>query len=794
MKVKKLLPFLFVLCMVPSAHAQESIFYVAPEGNDYNPGTRPHPFKSLEAARDACRKSGAGFRQIILLPGDYFIPETFELGVNDNGLLLEAEQEGNVTIYGGEIITGWNQDDDGLWYAELPEVGDGTWDFRALIVDGSLADRARFPDSATFFHRQVWDIKVLPAVAGYWERQPLPEEKLVMAYNPEDIPETMDIRNAELRVYHMWDESMVGIAKNDRDKHQFTFLQPATYPPGAFGIKKYVIFNTQEGMTRPGQWYLDRTAGRVVYWPRNTEDMKKARVIAPRLQTVIQIAGNRDEEVKNITLRNLSIQATNIPLKSAGWAGGSFEGAVNLKYTVNCSLENLEIQNIAGIGISASETSRGKITGCNVHHTGACGVKFRGSESLIAENRIHDVGLFFPSSSALFVTAENTHIYRNQIYNGPYSGMILYGGHNLIEENTISHVMQELHDGAAIYSSGTTVKNCILRGNLVQDIVEVGQGYGVSAYYFDEGAENCLVENNVSIGVGRPTHNHIASSISYRDNTFITEGNMTLSFQRSAHCIFEGNTLIAPGRINIVQPNGIKIWKDNVIFRDRDTNGRMSVFTIDSGIPHYRVPDRMRTPAVAVKLTKAPVLDGDLDMDEWPGAFHTLNREPSRMPASGAPVQVKLAYDNEFLYVGTIVTMFDPQKIRKGHVWEQDDGLELVIAGKTRKGNPADFVIRLFAGEELYCSASKELSAKFAEQLEKNIPYASLIKTKQRRGGGWYSEMAVPLDQLGIKAVSGLVVPFNLSAWCNEYGNWHCWEGSMGSDHDLENEGMLKFE
>lgn len=792
MIIKKLLPFIVAMCIFPYVHAQDNIFYVDPHGDDNNPGTRVLPFQSLEMARDACRKSEKGTKEIILLPGDYFLTKTFNLDVNDNGLLLKAEQEGSVHLYGGEIITGWKRGDDQLWYAELPEVREGTWDFRALIVNGVLAERARFPDSGTFIHEQVWDVKVLPAVSGYWERQPLPEEKLVMAYNPKDIPETLDIRNAELRVYHMWNESMVGIAKNNRDSHQFTFTQPSTYPPGAFGIKKYVIFNTREGMSHAGQWYLDRTVGRVVYWPRDNEDMNTATVVAPRVQTVIQIAGEKEGEVRNITLQDFSVQATNIPLKSAGWAGGSFEGAISLNHTVNCTLRNLEIFNTAGLGISAGESKYAKITGCDVHHTGACGVKFSGAESYITNNRIHDVGLFFPSSSALYLIAEKMHIYRNQVYNGPYSGMILYGSNNLIEENTVSRVMQELHDGAAIYSSGTTVKNCILRGNLVQDIVEVGHGYGVSAYYFDEGAENCLVENNVSLGVGRPTHNHIAYAITYRDNTFITEGDMTLSFQRSADCIFEGNTLVAHGNINVVQPNGITTWKNNVIFRNRARDNQSPVYTIDSIMPPYQLPDRMEAPAITTRVSQPPVLDGEIEAEEWPGEFHTLNREPSRLPASGAPVMVKLMYDTKFLYIGTIATMFDPKKIKKGMVWEQDDALELTIEGKTKDGEPADFVIRLFAGEYLQCSVNKEGTVDHADQLEKKIRHASVIKTNPRMGGGWFSEMAIPLDQLGIKVESGLLVPFNLCAWCNEYGNWHCWEGNLGEE--LELAGILKFQ
>lgn len=772
----------------------DAIYYVSPEGNDDNPGTRSLPFQSFETARNAARNAGAEMKKIVILPGTWFLSKTFELDSNDNGLLIESEQLGTVDICGGSKITNWQPGDDGFWYADLPEVREGTWDFRALVVNGKLAERARFPETGTFLHEQVWDVKMLPAIAGYWERQPLPEEKIRMAYNPEDIPETLDIRNAEVRVYHMWDESMVGVALNDTNEHVFTFTKPATYPPGAFGIKKYVIFNTREGMTQPGQWYLDRTAGRVVYWPAKEVDMKNATIIAPKLEKVIEIAGTKERPVENITLRGISIQVTTIPLKPAGWAGGSFEGALSIRFAEHSEFENLEIFNTAGLGISADQLNNSKITDCIVRHTGACGFKFTGSKTLISENRIHDVGVFFPGSGALYVRGEKMHIYRNQIYNGPYSGMILYGSNNLIEENHISRVMQELHDGAAIYSSGTSVKNSVLRGNLVRDIVAVGHGFGVSSYYFDEGAENCLVENNVSIGVARPTHNHIASAITYRNNTFITDGDMTLSFQRSADCNFENNTLVAPGKINIVQPNGIKIWKNNVIFRDRNSTGQSLEFTIDPVMPPFEIPGRMNNSAVAVKVSKPPVLDGEIGLEEWPGEFHTLNREPSRLPASGAPTLVKLSYDKEYLYIGTIVTMFDPGKIRKGDIWKKNDGLELAITGKTPKGKPANFVIRLFAGDNLRCPEIAGVSEKLNKQLEKEIRFSSNIKPKQRSGGGWYSEVAVPLHLLGIKAEPGLEVAFNLSAWCNEYGNWHCWEGTQGNSRDLEQAGLLRFD
>jgi hypothetical protein len=111
--------------------------------------------------------------------------------------------------------------------------------------------------------------------------------------------------------------------------------------------------------------------------------------------------------------------------------------------------------------------------------------------------------------------------------------------------------MCEMQDGGAIYGG---MKKSILRGNIVRDVAKMGEGYGVSSYYLDEGAEDSIVERNLSIGVERPVHNHIARNLTIRDNVFIADRDMLLSFQRSANCTFTGNTLFAPGKIDVVQP------------------------------------------------------------------------------------------------------------------------------------------------------------------------------------------------------------------------------------------------
>jgi DeoR/GlpR family transcriptional regulator of sugar metabolism len=130
-------------------------------------------------------------------------------------------------LYGGTLVSGWRPDGDRFWSADLPGVKEGTYDFRALVVNDRLAERARLPETGTFQHLSVFPVRWLSSVGGGWERAPRPEELTTMLYDPKDLPATLDVKNAEVRVYHMWDESMVGVSTNDTQRHALLFSRPA---------------------------------------------------------------------------------------------------------------------------------------------------------------------------------------------------------------------------------------------------------------------------------------------------------------------------------------------------------------------------------------------------------------------------------------------------------------------------------------------------------------------------------------------------------------------------------------
>lgn len=406
----------------------EQVLYSSPPGNDAWSGRLAKragdgadgPVATLAKAVELSRRRAAGQpRRVVVQQGSYYLEQPVDLGPEDSGLTIEAAAGAKVVLYGGRRLTGWHRDGDTLWAADVPEAKQRRWDFRLLAVDDRLCDRARLPQEGTFTHLSEFKVPWMSTTGGGWKRKPTPEELTTMKYRPEDLGAWLDVNNAEVTVYHMWDESVAGIAHNDVKGHVLTFSNPCGHPPGAFGVKKYVVWNVRDGMTRPGQWYLDRTAGKVVTWPLPGEDMRSAEAIA-------------------------------------------------------------------------------------------CG-----------------------------------------------------GDDHRIEQNRIYRAMQVLHDGAGIYIS--MCKRIVLRGNYIHDITDTG-GYGASAYYLDEQAEDCLVEGNLSVRVARPSHNHMARRNTLRGNVFVCDGDAALTFPRSSDYRLEKNVVVAQRTIRITRPEAISRAQKNVLF------------------------------------------------------------------------------------------------------------------------------------------------------------------------------------------------------------------------------------
>lgn len=566
-------------------------------------------------------------KKVTIDEGDYYINEPIRLCSEDSGLILEGK--GKVRLFGGRRILNWEQKSDKFWHASLKEIGNKAWDFRMLIVNGRFAERARYPESGFLIHKSKFDVTWLSTYQGGFERKPTYEELTTLNYKAEDIPETFVPQNAEITCFHMWDESLVGVKSIDREHQTIQFSNPSGWPPGAFADayhfeKRYIIWNTIEGMLKPGQWYLNKAENEIVYWPLPGEVIEGIEVIAPEVENIFILDGTPEKPIENITLKNLSISATNAPLMSGAFGAKLFDGALSVRNARNCTFYNIEIGMVGAHAIKADGNDL-TIQNCHLHHCGAGAIRCLGSKASIFNNHIHDVGKTFPSAIALYVGATDPNvpeewdpgqsytdciIEHNEIHDVPYAA-ICAGGKNLkIIKNFIYRAMQDLYDGAGIYI--TFCQNALVKNNFIKDIKDA-PGAGTSAYYLDEKTVDALITENVEINVPRPSHNHISSRNTFRNNFFIIEGKGWFSMERSSNYTFEQNVVVATKGFAIYDLSFCPDFNNNILY----TNG---AGLITKDLDHYTVLKEYNLELNNGNINQDPLLlnyaDGNIILDD----------------------------------------------------------------------------------------------------------------------------------------------------------------------------------
>ena len=564
--------------------AAAGVFHVAPSGSDAADGSVDHPFASLTRARDACRGLPAGAAKDIVVHGGKYFNVCLWLGPEDSNLTIEAAPGEKPLLYGGQRLSGWTQVAANLYAAPLPAFPaavaqspvnnlPGGWQVRMLLVDGVMAPRARYPASGKLTCLNSFPVRWLSSALG-WERPPTTAELTQLVYQPGDLGAWLSLTNAEVMIDHSWSESCVGVATNDTSTHTLVLSPAPEFPPGAFRVNTYTVWNLQQGLTGPGQWYQDRAANRIVYWPLPGQDPATMEVIVPTTTRIVVILGSSTAAVTNLTLRGLGFGVTTVPLLAGGSEEGRYDGALTLQGTVKCRLQGLSIGPVAGHAISLRGASNAGdwIQDCELSHCGAGGLYANGSQNtIISNNYVHDFGLLYPGGIGIEAGSVASLTSHNTVRGGGYTGIIARGQDGVVESNLVFSCMQALNDGGGIYLS--LCSNLVVRGNLVRDMTGP-VGINHHGIYLDEGAHDSLVTGNVVQGVPWPMMNHMATNNAVVNNVFLVAGDLRLSFFNSTNYTFSKNIVLAAGGVSLDNPGAVGSWSTDLFFsQSGKTNG-----------------------------------------------------------------------------------------------------------------------------------------------------------------------------------------------------------------------------
>ena len=351
---------------------------------------------------------------------------------------------------------------------------------------------------------------------------------------------------------------------------------------------RYYVDNVFEGLSQPGDWYLDRPTGQLYYIPMPGEQIRTTTIIAPRTEQLLKLIGD-PAQAKFVEF----IQFKDLAFENADWSqprggGEKFErpgtdygaapqaacnvpGTIYLKGARFCAIEDCRIAHVGLYGVELAEGCTGnRIVGNEITDLGAGGVKINGADAKgpvhdrtgnnrITDNEISAGGrIFHAAVGVLCMHSFGNRISHNHIHDLYYTGVScgwVWGysesvsRDNRIEKNHIHDLGHGLlSDMGGIYTLGVQ-PGTVIRGNVIHDIEKAN--YGGWCIYPDEGTSHILIENNICYDTNAQTfHQHYGRENLVRNNIFAFGGESQVALSKiEAHNSFtlERNIIISQG-------------------------------------------------------------------------------------------------------------------------------------------------------------------------------------------------------------------------------------------------------
>ncbi|MEI6197585.1 MAG: right-handed parallel beta-helix repeat-containing protein [Verrucomicrobiota bacterium] len=566
---------------------KESIYFLHPNGDDRNDGLttrsgprRRGPWATLAGARDRLRELRAagklaGPANVLLADGIYLLREPVEFSHEDSHTIYAAAPRAVPVLDGGERLTGWREETlhgQRAWVLDLPEVAAGRWYFRSLFVNGQRRPRARLPK----FSPDAEGVKNIFRIGElrFPEKRKLFDGDHVFKPRAGDVQDWSSLWDADVVLLHYWIETRLGSARFDsktgwlRCARRSVFNLYESFNPK---LARYYIDNLFEALTEPGEWYLDRTEGRLYYLPLPGEKMASTNLIAPRTEAFIQAAGEAFNHgqtphdplggklvtglrFEGLTFRHGDwsasvgefsphdcLRPSAVPLGGSPQAAMHVPAAIEFRWARHCAVERCTVERI---GLHAVDFGQGCRDCCLAHSTlhdlGAGGVRVHGTDLdgaiagrtghiNVSDNRITDIGRIFHQGVGILVgNAFGCTVAHNEVARTCYTAISVgwswgyretISRDHRIENNFIHDIGQGvLSDMGAIYLLGVQ-PGTVVRGNHIHTVTNAD--YGGWGIYPDEGSSHLLIENNwVHDTQGSPLRIHFARELVVRNNVF----------------------------------------------------------------------------------------------------------------------------------------------------------------------------------------------------------------------------------------------------------------------------------
>lgn len=561
----------------PAAAIDPAEFYVAPAGDDGNPGTAAMPFATLERARDAVRvlkRQASGPLPngitVWLRGGTYPRRTSFTLSSADSGTttcpITWSSSPGEVArLFGGTIL-------DRSWftpvtdkevlarvisvearrqlvscdlrshgiteYGEMSRRGFGqkpgkTNSPATLYVGNQRMTLARWPNPGQHFPEMLCslDKQRKGVVARKAIIDPGPGNKDVdyrekggafsYAFDRPAFWTKAEDPWLDGVFSWSWEWSYNRVSHIDVDKKLIT-LRYGEYSriKDVYSGNWFFAENLLEEIDEPGEYWIDRGRG-VLYLLPNAAFLRGDTVHLSALADAMVAA----QGLSHVTFNRLSLDSGR-------------GDAIAIRGGNQVRLDHCAIARFAGSAIAISG-ERCTVSSCLIHDIGSNGIVAGGGDTRtlkpaghVVENcDLHDWGWHQRVYTA-GVTLEGVgqQMSHNRMRHGPHAAILLRGNDHVVEYNDIAEVCQEFIDLGAIYinvGNSPLERGWIIRRNYFHDIAAGPDApLNVQGVYIDHGSSGGLIDENVFHRMGsknRDSVSVVASGLhtTVRHNLFV---------------------------------------------------------------------------------------------------------------------------------------------------------------------------------------------------------------------------------------------------------------------------------
>ena len=475
----------------------QASYYVATTGNDTGDGSASSPFATLQRAQIAMEQSSIKVTQIA--GGTYYLASPLSLTSLDQGETWEAMAGATVVLSGGELLTGWSSEGNGVYSTNAPgPVG----------LDLSIAG-----------------VRQMPATLGYDPQRPFTTGWRILGPNQaQQYSTTFAVQTGDLTSsvkpgalmqvvdYLRYTDQFTKVVSVDPGNNTVTVADNVYSGTTADISGSWRILGDPVDLGAAGEFAYDAALGKVYVEPASPDTLSSDAVIAAQLGTLIAL-----NNVSGVTISGLTFSDTASDRNIYSGIFSDRLGTVMGTGLTNSSLIGNTFVNV-GNGIALLGSSNNTIAGNSFTQLGGAGIliaaKSNGNQvknnTMIGLSKINvgSMGIDIENSANNLVdsnTIDGTARWGVSLF--PTDNVSLVG--NTISNNVIRNTSQQTNDTGAIYSyagnnpsytsesttiTGNRIENL---GGLLRDASGSFQAGAVEGIYMDDQVSGITISDNV---------------------------------------------------------------------------------------------------------------------------------------------------------------------------------------------------------------------------------------------------------------------------------------------------------